>query len=177
MRATTPSSPNRTLSQFLIYLLLLTAPYIIWHFLCLTFHTSSPLVFVTSESMSPVYQRGDILFVSNRTPAIELGDVVVCWLEGRKLPFVHRVIEKHVLPARAAINQRYGFLTQGDNSPVDDDWLYPLGQHYLFRSDIIGTVKGHLPYIGQLALLSVDFPWLKQFLVGILALLFVRSFR
>ena len=107
MRATTPSSPNRTLSQLLIYLLLLTAPYITWHLLRLTFHTSSPLVFVTSESMSPVYQRGDILFVSNRTPAIELGDVVVCWFEGRRLPFVHRVIEKHVLPARVARNQRY----------------------------------------------------------------------
>ena len=107
MRATTASSPNRALSQFLIYLLILTAPYTAWHFLCLTFHTSSPLVFVTSESMSPVYQRGDILFVSNRTPAIELGDVIVCWFEGRKLPFVHRVIEKHVLPARAASLQRY----------------------------------------------------------------------
>ena len=107
MRATTHSSPNRTLSKLLIYLLILTAPYTAWHFLRLIFHTSSPLVFVTSESMSPVYQRGDILFVSNRTPAIELGDVVVCWFEGRKLPFVHRVIEKHVLPARVAPNQRY----------------------------------------------------------------------
>ena len=104
MRATTP---NRTLSQLLIYFFILTAPYTAWHFLRLTFRTSSPLVFVTSESMSPVYQRGDILFVSNRTPAIELGDVVVCWFEGRKLPFVHRVIEKHVLPARVARNQRY----------------------------------------------------------------------
>ena len=73
-------------------------------------------------------------------------------------------------------DERYGFLTQGDNSPVDDGWLYPLGQHYLFRSDSIGTVKGHLPYIGQLALLSVDFPWLKQFVMGISTLLFVRSF-
>ena len=92
MRATTPSLPHRTLSQLLIYLLILTAPYTTWHFLRLTSHTSSPLVFVTSESMTPVYQRGDILFVSNRTPTIELGDIVVYWFEGRRLPFVHRVI-------------------------------------------------------------------------------------
>ena len=58
--------------------------------------------------MEPVYQRGDVLFVSNRNPSIELGEIVVCWLVGRKLPFVHRVIEKHVLSVGITENSRYG---------------------------------------------------------------------
>ena len=57
--------------------------------------------------MEPIFQRGDILFVSNRDPSIELGDIVVCWFEGRSLPFVHRVIEKHALPAGTGGFDRY----------------------------------------------------------------------
>lgn len=49
--------------------------------------------------MEPVFQHGDVLFVSNRASSIELGDIVVCWIEGWRLPFVHRVVEKHVLSA------------------------------------------------------------------------------
>ena len=58
--------------------------------------------------MEPVYQRGDVLFVSNRDPRIELGEIVVVWLEGRRLPFVHRVIEKRVLSVGTKENNRYG---------------------------------------------------------------------
>ena len=58
--------------------------------------------------MEPVYQRGDVLFVSNRDPSIELGETVVVWLKGRRLPFVHRVIEKHVLSVGTKGNNRYG---------------------------------------------------------------------
>ena len=63
------------------------------------------MVVVTSESMEPVYQRGDMLFVWNRDASIEPGEVVVVWLEDRRLPFVHRVVEKHVLSKG---NNRYG---------------------------------------------------------------------
>lgn len=108
MRATTRSKPRRTLSQVLIYFLIFSTPYALWHCLCAISHTSSPIVVVTSESMEPIFQRGDVLFVSNRTPSIELGDIVVCWFEGRRLPFVHRVIEKHALPAGTRGNERYG---------------------------------------------------------------------
>lgn len=57
--------------------------------------------------MEPVYRRGDVLFVSNRDPSIELGEVVVVWLKGRRLPFVHRVIEKRVLSVGMKENHRY----------------------------------------------------------------------
>ena len=108
MRATTHSKPHRTLSQVVICSLIFLTPYVLWHSLCAICHTSTPIVVVTSGSMEPVYQRGDILFVSNRAASIELGDIAVCWLEGRRLPFVHRVVEKHVLDAGTRGNERYG---------------------------------------------------------------------
>ena len=107
MQASTTFKPHRTIPRVLIYLIIVLAPYALWHCLCAISHTTSPIVVVTSESMEPVFQRGDILFVSNRTPNIELGEIVVCWIEGRRLPFVHRVIEKHVLNAGTGKDARY----------------------------------------------------------------------
>lgn len=71
----------------------------------------------------------------------------------------------------------YGFLTKGDNSPLDDTVLYPPGQRYLFRGDVVGSVEGHVPYIGCLALLFGDITWLKQAVVLILALLYVHKLK
>ena len=74
-------------------------------------------------------------------------------------------------------HETYGFLTKGDNSPLDDTVLYPLTQRYLYRSDIVGSVKGYIPYLGQLALLLSDFLWLKQAILVISALAFVYELR
>lgn len=71
----------------------------------------------------------------------------------------------------------YGFLTKGDNSALDDTVLYSLNQRYLYRSDIVGSVKGCIPHVGQLALLLGDFPWLKPAILVISALSFVYEFR
>ena len=73
--------------------------------------------------------------------------------------------------------ETYGFLTKGDNSPLDDTVLYPLTQRYLYRSDIVGSVKGYIPYLGQLALLLSEFLWLKYAILVISALSFVYEFR
>ena len=107
MQAISHSTRPRALSSLLIYLLILSTPYLLWQSLCAVSHTDSPIVVVTSESMEPVFQRGDVLFVSNRDSRLELGDIVVCWFEGRELPFVHRVIEKHALAVGTRGNSRY----------------------------------------------------------------------
>ena len=107
MQSTSYSNPHRALSPLLISFLILLTPYALWHTLCAISHTHSPIVVVTSESMEPVFRRGDVLFVSNRTSDIEVGDVVVCWFKGRELPFVHRVIEKHAMAAGKRGNDRY----------------------------------------------------------------------
>lgn len=44
-------------------------------------------------------------------------------------------------------------LTKGDNNQFDDSFFYPVGQDYVHREDIIGLVRGHIPYIGWIALM------------------------
>ena len=71
----------------------------------------------------------------------------------------------------------YGFLTKGDNSPLDDTVLYPLGQRYLFQGGIVGSVRGYVPHVGQLALVFGDFLWLKPAVLVISALIFLYELR
>ena len=73
--------------------------------------------------------------------------------------------------------QTFGFLTKGDNSPLDDTVLYPRGHRYLFRRDIVGSVKGYIPYIGQLALVFGDFLWLKYGVLAISAFVCVYGIK
>ena len=224
MQPTTLFKSHRKLSHLLISILIFTTPYTLFHTLCTLTHTTTPIIIVTSESMEPQFQRGDMLFVSNRTTTttitsdididVDVGEVVVVWLSGREKPFVHRVIAKRVLreaekveeeamrgddderygvyeylsnqrltistdnssPSVSPSNNRkkkYGYLTKGDNSPLDDTVLYPPGQPLLYRSDIVGVVKGHVPHIGRPVLIFEEYAWLKRVLLAISALVFV----
>lgn len=42
--------------------------------------------------MEPAFQRGDLLFLWNRSPTAELGEVVVYNVQGKDIPIVHRVV-------------------------------------------------------------------------------------
>lgn len=42
--------------------------------------------------MEPAFQRGDLLFLWNRSPSVELGEVVVYNVRGKDIPIVHRVV-------------------------------------------------------------------------------------
>lgn len=52
--------------------------------------------YVFSESMSPAFERGDILFLTmfNKDPIV-VGDIVVFRLKGRDIPIVHRTLKIH----------------------------------------------------------------------------------
>ena len=43
-------------------------------------------------------------------------------------------------------------------------------QLWLKRSDVLGRVKGFLPYIGLLTIILTDYPFLKFIVVGIMAI-------
>jgi signal peptidase len=62
------------------------------------FNTKSPLVVVLSESMSPGFERGDILFIRNdlKRP-VRKGDITVFELKGKDIPIVHRALKIHEL--------------------------------------------------------------------------------
>lgn len=89
-----------------------------------------------SESMSPAFERGDILFLTLfRKDPIVAGDIVVFKIPGRDIPIVHRVIKIHE-------NQEIKALTKGDNNDVHDRGLYNRGQKWLNTHHIVGRVKG-----------------------------------
>lgn len=51
------------------------------------------------------------------------------------------------------------YLTKGDNNLDGDTILYPPGQEHVGREDIMGVVRGYLPLVGYLTLLSGKHPW------------------
>lgn len=61
-------------------------------------------------------------------------------------------------------------MTKGDNNTADDTELYAAGQNFLFRSDIIGSVVGYVPFVGYVTILLSDYPWLKTIMLGFMAL-------
>ncbi|TXT67748.1 MAG: hypothetical protein BAJALOKI1v1_10011 [Promethearchaeota archaeon] len=160
------SERKNKIKKIVITILLISsaiiAPFLIYYLLQLTLNTSSPMVVVISGSMEPTYSRGDLLFLSGENPNdIGLGDVIVfdargVWLNPPQEPVVHRVINKTFYKGL------WWFQTKGDANLFPDQWGYepsadatPLTDpRWLPQTNIIGTVVGHIPYIG----------WIKLFL-------------
>ena len=131
------------------------------------FNTKSPFVVVLSESMSPGFERGDILFIRNdvRDP-IKKGDITVFELKGKDIPIVHRVLKVHELYALLCVtffspDGTVRFLTKGDNNQVHDRGLYNRGQKWLEPSNVMGVVKGYIPYLGMITIIMNEYPKLK----------------
>lgn len=65
-------------------------------------------------------------------------------------------------------------LTKGDNNLADDTELYARGQDYLNRSeDLIGSVKGYVPFVGYVTILLSEHPWLKTVMLGLMGAMVV----
>lgn len=71
-------------------------------------------------------------------------------------------------------DQPLKLLTKGDNNQADDTELYARGQDYLTRAeDIIGSVKGYVPFVGYVTILLSEHPWLKTVLLGLMGVMVV----
>jgi signal peptidase len=64
-------------------------------------------------------------------------------------------------------------LTKGDNNGADDTDLYAVGQDYLERKDIVGSVIGFIPFVGYVTILLSEHPWLKTVMLGLMGLIVV----
>ncbi|KAJ1965997.1 Signal peptidase complex catalytic subunit [Dipsacomyces acuminosporus] len=159
------------LLQGLTFLSVLTSAFMIWKGLSLVTNSESPVVVVLSGSMEPAYHRGDILFLHNGHTPIEVGEVVVYKLKDKPIPIVHRVMKVHT----ETKNGKQYLLTKGDNNLVDDRGLYNPGQLWIQRDEIIGRVKGFVPYAGMGTIWMNDYPQLKMGLLGTLCLLSLFS--
>jgi signal peptidase len=62
-------------------------------------------------------------------------------------------------------------LTKGDNNELDDVALYPRGQKYVHRDQIIGVVRGYIPKLGWITIWLNEMPFVRYFLIGALFIL------
>eukprot|EP01036_Dinobryon_divergens_P028183 gene28183-37086_t len=137
----------------------------IWKGLMCITKSESPVVVVLSGSMEPAFQRGDILFLTNRDDPIRAGEIVVFKIKDRDIPIVHRVMKVHEKE-----DGKIEVLTKGDNNRVDDRGLYAPGQLWLQREDILGRARGTLRYLGMVTIILNDYPVLKYVLIGVMGL-------
>ena len=104
-------------------------------------HTDSPLMVVSSGSMIPTLNVGDIIIVRGTDPStVTVGTIIIFHDPyDYSIAIVHRVI---------AIDNASGqvsFETKGDNNAVPDGWRVP-------AANLIGVYVGKIPYIGLLSL-------------------------
>ncbi|KAI9831445.1 MAG: Signal peptidase complex catalytic subunit [Sarea resinae] len=164
MLSTLNLQPRQLASQILNFALVLSTAFMLWKGLSVATDSPSPIVVVLSGSMEPAFQRGDLLFLWNRGMDTKIGEVVVYNVRGKDIPIVHRVVRRFgggPSPLR--------LLTKGDNNLADDTELYARGQDYLERSrDIIGSVKGYIPFVGYVTILLSEHPWLKTVMLALM---------
>jgi signal peptidase len=97
--------------------------------------TDMPVVAVESNSMVPVFNKGDILVLKGTAQdGLKAGDIVVYSVEGRAVPIVHRIVK---------LNPDGSFQTRGDANSGQLSFEY----HVPFES-IHGKVVLIVPYMG-----------------------------
>ncbi|KAI9789791.1 MAG: Signal peptidase complex catalytic subunit [Piccolia ochrophora] len=161
--------PRQLAAQILNFALVLSTAFMLWKGLSVITDSPSPIVVVLSGSMEPAFQRGDLLFLWNRGMDTEVGEIVVYNVRGKDIPIVHRVVRRF-----GGGDKALQLLTKGDNNNADDTELYARGQSYLDRSkDIIGSVRGYVPFVGYVTILLSEHPWLKTVMLGIMGLVVV----
>ena len=123
-------------------------------------HTDSPLMVVSSGSMIPTLNVGDIIIVRGVDPStVTVGTIIIFHSPyDYSTAIVHRVI---------AIDNQSGqeyFETKGDNNPVADGWRVP-------SANLIGIYVMKIPYVGLLSLeLRGPLGWI---LIGLLVMLII----
>ncbi|SPC65574.1 probable signal peptidase (endopeptidase SP18) [Ustilago sp. UG-2017b] len=152
------------LFQVLNFVSVVSTALAMWKGLSVLTDTESPVVVVLSGSMEPAFYRGDILFLSMPSGPLKVCDIPVYKVPGADIPIVHRIIETHDAP-----NGEQLIMTKGDNNDSDDIALYN-GARWMRTSNMVGKVRGYVPYVGYLTIALNDYPKLKYLLLGIMGL-------
>lgn len=132
---------NPTARVILLIILLFAATYGSVEVLRIGLNAESPLMVVSSGSMIPTLNVGDIIIVRGVDPqAVTVGTIIIFHSPvDYEMPIVHRVI--------AVDHQGNGlfFETKGDNNPVADGWRVP-------AQNLMGVYVAKVPYVGLLSL-------------------------
>jgi signal peptidase len=127
--------------------------------------TPTPLVVVTSESMSPNLERGYLLVLQKQAPEdIIVGKIIVYNADWHtSAPVVHRVIQ------REYIDGEYRYYTQGDNNDNPDPY-------YRVYEDIVGVVIASVPWVGNITLFLQQPGVLPVIIVLLILLMIIPEF-
>ena len=127
--------------------------------------TSSPLVVVTSESMSPTLERGHLLVLQRQAPEdVEIDDIIVFHASWHtEAPVVHRVIRIEY------VTEEYRYFTQGDNNFHEDPT-------YTVYEDIVGVVVSAIPNIGYVTLILQEPGVLPLVIIVLLVIIILPEF-
>lgn len=132
---------NPVARVLLLIVILFAATYGGVEVLRVALQTESPLMVVSSGSMIPTLNVGDIILVRSIDPkAVTVGMIIIFHSPiDYNVPIVHRVI--------AVVNQGGSifFETKGDNNGARDNWLVP-------PQNLMGVYVAKLPYLGLLSL-------------------------
>ncbi|NHJ14686.1 MAG: signal peptidase I [Candidatus Thorarchaeota archaeon] len=148
----TRSETEKTVIALFIVVLVTLGAYVGF---TLVMATSTPLVVVTSNSMVPSLQPGDLLVLQGRSAEqIQVGDIVVYnaswYLEA---PVVHRVVAIDI------IDEEYHFFTCGDANGSNDPG-------YRTIDDIIGVMVLRIPLVGNVSIFLRSPPgWITIILI------------
>ncbi|WUR03927.1 signal peptidase complex catalytic subunit SEC11 [Vairimorpha necatrix] len=163
--AFTRMGPRQMLKQFVNASYSIIGTYMMWKLFSLILNNDSPIVVVLSESMSPGFERGDILWL--RPKSYGVGDMTVFQLYKNTIPIVHRCIKKFGTRT----------LTKGDNNRLDDVGLYRPNQYYLAPQDVKSCVAAYIPYFGMMTIWINTIPAVKFTVLSLIGLsvLFTRE--
>jgi signal peptidase len=119
----------------------------------------SPIMAVSSQSMRPTFDYGDIIVVrGEKAENVEVGDIIAFTVPPpfdrlAASPTVHRVVEKWVE------NDKTYFKTKGDGNPSADSWKLPaenvVGEYTQLKVPYVGSVAIFLKTPVGLALLNL----------------------
>ncbi len=132
---------NPTARVVILIVILFVATYGGVEVLRVGLHTESPLMVVSSESMVPTLNVGDIILVRGVDPqTITVGTIIIFHSPyDYSMPIVHRVV---------AVNNEGGaifFETKGDHNQIRDGWKVP-------AANLMGAYVAKFPYVGLLSL-------------------------
>ena len=106
--------------------------------------TDMPVVAVESNSMIPIFYKGDILVLQGGpASSLKVGDIIVFSVPGREVPIVHRIVK---------INSDGSFQTKGDANAD----LLPF-EHYIDPDSVHGKVLVIIPYLGWVKIGVMDY--------------------
>jgi signal peptidase I len=139
-----PKTAKHSKAKYALGSAALTAPILGYALIALMMGTYLPLMTVSSQSMQPTLNQGDLIVLKGeQAENINVGDVVAFNVPSpyNKLassPTIHRVVEK------CTKNEETYFKTRGDNNNDADTWEVPeenvVGKYSQFRIPYIGFI-------------------------------------